>query len=853
MSPIADPPVEGTSGGRGELGESFMRALSFVLLGVGTIIVGAVSCTKLPGEPHAYDGLGGRPIVLVPTGQGVGEACSLTDPCRPGLDCVDDVCVPGMSLGEGERCLIGPECEDEEIPLICQAGFCTPAGDGVLGDACETDVDCEKGLRCSIVDLALKCAPAGTGDYEQPCESQSDCFQGLYCSEGKCSLPEAPYGVPVWSGATCPKNDAEGAVALFNVPGAKDTPSSADFFSLPYPNDVRLNADGRPNLEGFPTPGAALLGVDMVKRYVDAVEEHAHGFSTNPSVIFRFSGEVKFSTLAFESGKRPVVWVDLDDPTSTLSSIGVSWQANAGGGSYVCNNWMAVNSGLGGTLVPGHSYAVWLTTDARTSKDEPVKRSSQFAAMLANSAPSDAKLATAYTKYAKLRSYLSARSIDPATILNATVFTTDDPVQPMRDLAAQVAAADLPEATEWVKCATGVESPCPQADESEGRACGNGGAQYDEYHALVELPIFQEGDAPYKDTGGGISDEVVRTEKVCLSLTVPKATMPAAGWPLVVYGHGTGGSFRSHVRDEVAGALARATPKFAVVGIDQVEHGSRRGDSKESPNNLFFNFTNPDAARGNPMQGAADQLSLLRLLPTLDLTSAQSGGSAIKIDGTKVVLYGHSQGSTHGSLALPLSAFPGAVLSGNGGNLAQALLNKSSPENIAAGIPIALQDPVNVDGEVKLRMGADHPALGVLQQYIDPADPLNFAPLLFRRPEPSQPLKHVFQTFGLSDTYSPASTMAAYIYAANGMTLAEAPSNFTTEGVERLNMTQATAPVSGNITVDTQTVTAVCRQYEPPAGEDGHYVVFDVDAAVDDVVAFLEALASGTQPTIPAP
>jgi len=43
-----------------------------------------------------------------------------------------------------------------------------------------------------------------------------------------------------------------------------------------------------------------------------------------------------------------------------------------------------------------------------------------------------------------------------------------------------------------------------------------------------------------------------------------------------------------------------------VLGIDQVAHGPRRGSSTASPDDLFFNFTNPAAARGNALQGAAD-------------------------------------------------------------------------------------------------------------------------------------------------------------------------------------------------------------------------------------------------------
>src|SRR5690606_10937535 len=148
-----------------------------------------------------------------------------------------------------------------------------------------------------------------------------------------------------------------------------------------------------------------------------------------------------------------------------------------------------------------------------------------------------------------------------------------------------------------------------------------------------------------------------------------------------------------HIRPEVAGALATATPQFAVLGIDQVQHGPRRGDSTESPEVLFFNFINPDAARGNPLQGAADQLSLYRFAAALDLTAQESGGEAIRIDATRILFFGHSQGSTHGSLMLPLSQYAGAVLCGNGGSLVHALLTKTNPVNLAGALPLVLQDP----------------------------------------------------------------------------------------------------------------------------------------------------------------
>jgi hypothetical protein len=643
--------------------------------------------------------------------------------------------------------------------------------------------------------------------------------------------------------------------AYFEVPGAADA-EEADFFRLPFPNDIRLT-NGKPNLDGFPTPGPGLLGVDLVQRYVDRLEAAGDHFSGNGSIIFRFSGALELSTLDKEN--EPIVFVDLTEPTS---SPGTSWRVGGARTNYVCDNWVAVRPGLGDVLKANHTYAVWLTTNVKAKDGKAIERAPNFEAMLKATAPTDAKLKAAHAAYAPLRTYLAESSeednatpIDPDTLLNAAVFTVGDTVKPMADLAQSVATWATPPnsepsplaATGWVKCGGDATSPCPQADG--GRACGAGTADYDEYQALVTLPVFQKGDAPYLESGGDIDTSgPVRTEEVCMALSVPKGSSPAAGFPLVIYAHGTGGSYRSHLVPAVAGELAKASPKFAVLGIDQVQHGPRRGDSMEEPDNLFFNFTNPDAARGNPLQGAADQLALFQLAQTLGTVTV--GNSSFTIDPAHVVFYGHSQGSTHGSLMLPYSDYPGAVLSGNGGSLTHALLAKTNPVNIAGALPIALQDAVlGPNGKAVLAMEEHHPALSLLQQWIDPSDPLNLAPLALTRPPTDETPKHVFQTFGLDDTYSPPTTLTAYTLAA-GLGLAAPPDGVTPTGDNDTGLEESTQ-VTANVTVGSAQYTGAMRQYAPPAGSDGHFVAFDVPEATADIVSFLEALGTEATPVVP--
>ena len=791
----------------------------------------------------------------LPPGKGVGETCSASDPCRKGLACNNGICEPGHSSAQGEPCLISAECQ---TGLTCLAGTCASAGAGQSGDACVSDADCQSGLRCGIVGFALQCIPEGNGDVGTDCTTSADCFGGLACLGAKCAKPPpgAPtFGLSTWKGVTCDAPSTGTVRAYFEVPGATSPKGQeGDFFRLPFPTDARISG-GKIDLTGFPTPGAELLGFDPVKVYLDAISASQSAWGTYSTAYFRFSGGVDFESLkTVVNGKFPVQWVDVTAGTPEYgSSAGLYFWYSSNRSHYICDNYLAVRRPEGQPLVVGHKYAIFVYTSAVDANKQPIQRSEHFVAMLSDTAPTDAKLAAAHATFKPFRDFLKDKAIGTDTVLNATVITAGNVRAPMQALGTTLAAQPVPASKSWVKCGAGVVSPCPQATGE--RACGDGSATaYDEYHALVTLPVFQKGTPPYTDAGGDVATgQPERQEDVCLALTVPKgASMPAAGWPLVVYAHGTGGSFRSHVRAEVAGALAKATTPsgsvgFAVLGIDQVEHGPRRGTSTASPNDLFFNFKNPSAAQGNPIQGAVDQIMLGRFAAQLKLTATESGGDAIQIDPAGLVFYGHSQGSTHGSLALPYTElYKAAVLSGNGASLIHALTSKTKPVNVKAALPLVLADIDPFDGS--LPGGDMHPVLSLLQQWIDAADPVNYARAIAKVPETGHSPKHVFQTYGLGDSYSPGITMATFAIAA-GLDLGAADASVT-KPEDISNLTEKPLPLAGNVKVGAVNVTLVVREYGPPSGKDGHFVALDVPTATTDLARFLGMAAQGAVPQV---
>src|SRR5690606_21833587 len=75
---------------------------------------------------------------------------------------------------------------------------------------------------------------------------------------------------------------------------------------------------------------------------------------------------------------------------------------------------------------------------------------------------------------------------------------------------------------------------------------------FHEFHGHYVAPNFQAGTKPYADQGGDLRFDaegapvVAEQESIRFLLMVPSAfTMPKAGWPTLLYAHGTGGDFQS--------------------------------------------------------------------------------------------------------------------------------------------------------------------------------------------------------------------------------------------------------------------------------------------------------------------
>jgi dienelactone hydrolase len=619
------------------------------------------------------------------------------------------------------------------------------------------------------------------------------------------------------------------ATALFTVPRGGELAEGADFFALPFPHDFWRPGDGAAGLDLslYPTPSAIL------EDYLAVIPQRLDGFGLNAAIFARFDAAIDPASLPAtpEEAQAPTAAVYLVDVDPASPDRGSRWPLRLGfeprPGETIGPNWLSALPYPGFPLAEGRTYALVVTTRVRGEDGTPVRSAADWQAVSGAAAPADPDLARARTAVAPLLAWLDEPGGDErADVATAAVFTTQRATELMGKLRARV----------WE-----LEAPVVRDVTGTGET-----ADYLAYQGLFDAPNFQSGEVPYTLDGGEIVlDEddglpvVQRQEALRVAFTVPLGEPPDEGWPVALYAHGTGGSYRSFQNDGTARRLAREG--IAVISIDQVLHGPR--NPGQSPEISFFNFQNPLAARDNTLQGAADDFSLLRLVLGL-VHVDEERGVTVRFDPERIYFFGHSQGGLTGP---PFVAYEprvrGAVLSGAGGLIYLSLLHKTEPVDITTLVKAIIRDRP---------LDELNPTLALVQTWIERADPVNYAPLLARTP-PAGPTgapmapKHVYQSEGLIDDYTPPLSIEALATAIGGHLVA--PELQPLPGLGLRGRSTLSAPVTGNL----DGTTVVLLQYAETPGSDGHFVVFDVPAAQRQSARFLGSLAETGTATLVEP
>ncbi|MDQ3364664.1 MAG: hypothetical protein M3680_04470 [Myxococcota bacterium] len=618
-------------------------------------------------------------------------------------------------------------------------------------------------------------------------------------------------------------SDGPPTTALFALPGE----TADDFYSLPFPSDLRRDADGTIDLSLFPTNS---LIADSYRAAADTLD----GFGLNAAVFARFDGPLEPASLPDPRGSvtatASVYLVDIDPDSPTRgerSPLIVRFRVEPT--VTIGANHLIARPYPGFGLAEGTTYAVVITKRVRGGDGNSILRTSTFDELM-RGGDADAAIAAAREVHGPLLAWLDEPGGDEREdVVSAAVFTTQRATQIVPAIRRGV-----------------FEAPAPVASDIAVYAPSEA---FTVFSGTYLAPNFQVGDVPYRTAPSGaivVEDGaavVQRMEPMRFALSVPAGAVPDAGFPIAIYSHGTGGDHLSFFEDGTAASLA--AQGIAVISTDQVLHGPRNagGDAQID----FFNFANPYAMRDNSLQGTADAFAQLRLAQGLTFAHADDAGTrTIRIDPAKVYFFGHSQGGLTGPGFVAFEpSLTGAVFSGTGGLLYLGLLYKTKPLDITMLLQTFLRDdPVD----------EDNPSLAMLQMWVERADGANYAPMMVRRPAQAPDgstlaPRHVFQTEGFTDTYTPNPSIEAFAVALGGDLVQRAD----TKDVLGLTALRGREARSAPFTSNVNGATAALAQYKQRPGSDGHFVVFDIPAAERQAAEFLGTLARTGTATVVEP
>lgn len=599
----------------------------------------------------------------------------------------------------------------------------------------------------------------------------------------------------------------------------------------------------------------------IIKAYTGVIDRLLDGFSPQAAGYVRFAGPIDPSSLPQtpQQSLEPSAvaqLIDVDDSSPEYGQrrpIDLYYRDKVG--SYWPPYTLSFHPTYGLPLRPKTRYAFVVTRDLKGVGGKEIGHSEELDAVLGIHEPKENSLAASLkSSWAPSIAAVTAAGIPIEQIAHLTVFTTNDP-------SAELFA---------VRDVTRKNFPAPKVKEWSIQEQSK---SYQVYEGMYgPSPDFQEGKIPFVKPadGGGFAikngvPEVQREFDLRFAIAIPdtsKCPMPPAGYPVVLYAHGTGGDYRSFIEDGTADALANNC--LVSMGIDQIFHGTRPGapqgpDAENAVALLFFNFDNPIAARTNGRQAAVDEIQRARLFTESKVTLpavVAKDGVEVRFDPSKVMFFGHSQGGQNGPLYLAADdSARGGVLSGSGSILSITLLEKTKPApSVAAAVRSIF---LGLKPEEYEELNGWHPALALAQSLVDTSDPIHYVGHIIRDPREGFAPKSIYQTEGINpdgtgDNYTPPRSIEVQAVA-TGLPLMNPVIRPISE-MELRGLTPVDIPaggLQGNLAGGK--ASGVLAQWSPPGSSDGHFVVFNVSKARAQAAMFCRNLADDPVGRVPVP
>lgn len=682
------------------------------------------------------------------------------------------------------------------------------------------------------------------------------------CSSSTSGGPTAPDG---------------GTTVVFDF--AADLHSPDTFFDFPFPSDLRLTKSGAPDVVGLPNPtlSAVLEGLRVIAG-------DRRGFPFMPVAWFRFTAPMGAKdvnqTIAADKSST-ILLVDIDEASPVRGALIPTVASTLNTDRYVPENVLAIAPRPGFILEPHRKYAFVVMRALGDAAGKPLGVTASLDGLKPGKTPAAGTRAEAVTLYAPLWPALDKAGVATADVAAATVFTTGDVVADTFDLSTRILA-------KYKVDPTGIKVD-PDDGATHDRYC--------EIQATVTYPQFQKGMPPF-DTEGSIeigADGLpvkTRDEIAPITISLPKQTMPAGGFPLVVYFHGTGGVSDAiadrgtwHPESDAKNCPGGGYPKpeldtwNGVTGCNtkglgpayvNAEHGTAMvasalpvnpqrypaGFGKDLPE--YFNVNNVASLRDIFRQGIFEQRLLIEALRTLTIDPSvvsactglalPAGETAFHFKSDPVMAQGQSMGAMYANLISAVEPrIKATVATGAGGYWTYFILTSQFIPMLPGKLALLL----GIHGDYTFM----HPALQLAQIGLEPADPMAYMPRLAHTPLPNHPARSVLQPVGKGDSYftTVVQDQVALAYRNQEAGMQVWPTMQDGLGLVGLGGI-APYPVAQNRTSASGTAyTGVVVQYEGDGVYDPHAIYSQLNEVKYQYGCFFETFAKTGTATIPAP
>jgi hypothetical protein len=666
----------------------------------------------------------------------------------------------------------------------------------------------------------------------------------------------------------------EGTSLQFEV--AADLTSTENYYSFPYPSDLRRTPDGHPDLRGFPF-NPVFKGVTSIR---DAAAR-ATDFSILSVAYFRGTAPV---TQAVEptpyapATSSPVLLIDIDAASNERGRLFPTLVVTPPVDDYVPENLFGVGLQPGWMLRPKHRYAAVVLRSYKDANGAALGSPASFETLKAGRNPAGAAT-DLVALYAPLWETLDTLGVPRADVAAATVFTTDDVVADLYAISEQV-RKDYPVTIEGL-----------QVDPDDG-------AKHPRYCEIVgsfKAAQFQSGKPPFNTDGVFQFDEAgalvsQREETLPVVISLPKGKMPVGGYPLGLYFHGSGG--RSTAVVDRGTWRITSNPADCAVGFDLEKVTTPDGQKVEgchtpgegpahvlapfgiamagaalpvNPERLpgagetaYLNLSNVGAGRDTFRQGAIEQRlfldALLKLaispevVATCEGLELPEGETAFRFSEQNVVATGQSMGGQYTNIIGAIEPRIRAVVpTGAGGYWSYFILQTQLIPNAGSSVGKLLLG-------TREKLTHLHPSLALFQSSWETVEPMVYMPRLYRAPLEGHPARPVYEPVGLGDSYFPSNVYDAMAVAYGNQqagdlvwpTMQTALSADNRGGILPYPITDNRTSESG------QSVTGVVVQYEGDGIYDPHGLYSQLDSVKYQYGCFFDSFLRTGKATVPA-